>query len=124
MAKTSGKADAVEVSELRKRIQDDQALLIQWAEEKVQLALTGHELLDTHLGALENDVTNLTQELQENGQIVDDGYGVDDTGYGLEIPAPEPPGRRGGGSRLHYATSYDSLEPSLDIRPGEEWEWE
>lgn len=119
MAKSPGKGDAAEVAAMRKRIEDDQALLIQWAEEKVQLALMGHDLLEMHQEVLAQDQSALYHELTEMGLMQDDAYGVDD-GYGLELQVPEPTGRRGGASRLQYAGSFDSLEPAaLELRPGE-----
>jgi hypothetical protein len=103
---TKGSADDVET--LRERIKTDQALLIQWAEEKVQLALQGHELLDMYMSNLETDVAALQQELQDAG-ILDDVYAMEDS-YPMET---EPQTVRRGNSRLHYA-SLD-LEPAVSL---------
>lgn len=104
-----------EVIALRKRIEEDQALLIQWAEEKVQLALTGHELLDSQMEQLATDISGLVTELQETGQLAEDGYGaVDD--YGMELAVPEPAPSRRTGSRMQYA-AYDSLDPTVPLEP-------
>ena len=117
MAKPPGsKGDPAEVAALRKRIHEDQTLLIQWAEEKVQLAIAGHDMVKSFEIAIQKDVVELSTELQKAG-LMDGEYEMDD--YGMEtLPAPELPGRRGG-SRLQYAASYDSLEPTpiLETRP-------
>jgi hypothetical protein len=109
-----GKAPAEEVAALRKRIEEDQALLIQWAEEKVQLALTGHELLDTQMAQLETDLASFRDELGEQGIEVGEGYVMDD--YPMDVAPPEPVGRRSGGARLGYG--YDSLEPQASLGVG------
>jgi hypothetical protein len=79
----------------------------------VQLALTGHELLDSQMANLADDIVQFREELAEQGIEVD-GY-VDD--YAMEVaPPPEPQGRRSG-SRMQFANPYDSLEPQVSLEP-------
>ena len=58
-----------EVAELRRRIEADQRLLIQFAEEKVQLGVQGYDLLDAHGAQLDLDIRDLTEELAERAQV-------------------------------------------------------
>lgn len=101
----ASKMESDEVSSLRKRLQEDQKLLIQWSEEKVQLATQGYDLLDAHYGQLENDITELTNVLQGNGQLTDDIYR--DVYEDLDVM-----GRRSA-SRMNLA-AYD-LDPMSSI---------
>ena len=58
-----------EVAELRQRIDADQRLLVQFAEEKVQLAVAGYDLLDMHLNQLDIDMHDLQEELAAVGGL-------------------------------------------------------
>jgi hypothetical protein len=113
----SPKQPEKEVAEMRRKIEANQSLLIQWAEEKAQLALTGYELIDTQYEQVNADLAGLAAELQATGQMMEDGYGgIDD--YSMDMAPPEPSGRRGA-SRLHYAPSFDpGLEQSLGLETG------
>lgn len=113
----SPKQQEKEVTEMRSKIEAKQSLLIQWAEEKAQLALTGYELIDTQYEQVNADLAGLAAELQATGQMMDDGYGgMDD--YSMDLAPPEPTGRRGA-SRLHYAASFDpGLDPTLGLDAG------
>jgi hypothetical protein len=117
LSKNPGKGSAEEVSALRARIDADQRLLIQWAEEKVQLATAGHELLDAHDMQLLTDVSALQQELAETGRYVEDGYAED----GYDMPAPpsmeqaQPSRRRGGGGQ-YAAYDLEPPPPPVDAR--------
>ena len=113
LTKTPGKTPPEEIDGLRKKIEEEQALLIQWAEEKVQLALTGHELLDAQMGQLEGDLIAFKEELAEQGIEVDTGYVVDD--YPMDMAAPETAARRGA-SRMQFP-SYESLDPAASLEP-------
>lgn len=106
---------ADEVVELRGRIEADQRLLIQFAEEKVQLALAGYDCLDTHIIQAEADIAALSEELAQLGgrDTLEDTYlgGYDEPAY---------PKR--GGSRLREAPSYDDSfdalpPPPQDMKP-------
>eukprot|EP00887_Chlorella_sp_A99_P004772 scaffold4.g4772.t1 len=66
-AARAGTAVAEEVAELRARIDVDQRLLVQFAEEKVQLAVAGYDLLDSHLAQLDIDIHDLGEELAAVG---------------------------------------------------------
>jgi hypothetical protein len=112
LAKVPGKTPPDEITALRKKIEEEQALLIQWAEEKVQLALTGHELLDSQMANLSEDQNLFKEELNDQGIEVD-GY-VDE--YAMDIAPPESQGRRTG-SRMQFATPYDSLDPQASLDP-------
>lgn len=57
-----------QVAELRQRIEADQRLLIQFGEEKVQLAVQGYDLLEAHYNQLNADIADFTQELQAGGR--------------------------------------------------------
>lgn len=56
------------MAELRQRIEADQRLLIQFGEEKVQLAVQGYDLLEAHYNQLNADIADFTQELQAGGR--------------------------------------------------------
>ncbi|KAK9806927.1 hypothetical protein WJX72_007742 [[Myrmecia] bisecta] len=66
-----GSENANEVADLRKQIENDQRMLIQWAEEKMQLALTAYDLVDIHLTQLDKDLEGLTDELQAADALED-----------------------------------------------------
>ncbi len=53
-----------QIVDLRARIEADQRLLIQFAEEKVQLAVAGHDLLDMHLSQVTADIDVFDAEMQ------------------------------------------------------------
>ena len=112
LTKVPGKTPPEEITALRNKIEGEQALLIQWAEEKVQLALTGHELLDSQMANLAEDLGAFKEELLEQGIEVD-AY-VDE--YAIDVAPPEPQGRRTG-SRMQFATPYESLEPQASLDP-------
>lgn len=112
LTKVPGKTPPEEITALRNKIEGEQALLIQWAEEKVQLALTGHELLDSQMANLAEDLGAFKEELLEQGIEVD-AY-VDE--YAMDVAPPEPQGRRSG-SRMQFATPYESLEPQVSLDP-------
>ena len=57
----------LQVAELRQRIDADQRLLIQFSEEKVQLAVQGYDLLEAHYNQLNKDIADFSQELQVRG---------------------------------------------------------
>ena len=107
LAMPSGKAHAEQVKEKMQKIKNDQSLLIQWAEEKVQLAVTGHQLLEKYAHALDGDIANLTQYLTDTGQLVDeympDEYGVNHEPHLYDNVTS----RRAGSSRPGYTSSID-----------------
>jgi hypothetical protein len=114
VARPPGKAGAEGAAALRARVAADQALLCQWAEEKVQLALAGHELLDVQEAGLATDVAALSAELAEAGQLADDGFPYDEGELGgAPEAAPRRGGRQGGAS---YGGGYDA-GPGLDAAP-------
>ncbi|KAI8100714.1 hypothetical protein M9434_005105 [Picochlorum sp. BPE23] len=108
----SGKSRSEEVKQEAEKLKADQSLLIQWSEEKVQLAVQGHELLGKYAQSLEGDITNLTQFLTETGQLEIDEYMPDDYVMNQEPHLYESvPARRAGSSRLGYTSSIDGYEP-------------
>ena len=112
LAKVPGKTPPEEIAALRKRIEEDQAQLIQWAEEKIELGRTGHVIVDDQMLALENDIKSFQDEM---GIDIDHGYGIDD--YGMEMHQPEPDVGRRSGSRMQFGGGYDSLEPQMMLEP-------
>lgn len=69
-----GSAEAQEVAELRQQIEDDQRMLVQWAEEKMSLACIMADLLDMHVLQLDKDLQGLEAELDGISADLDDGY--------------------------------------------------
>ena len=57
------------MAELRQRIDADQRLLIQFSEEKVQLAVQGYDLLEAHYNQLNKDIADFSQELQVRASV-------------------------------------------------------
>ena len=119
--KGSAKGDlASTVEALQTTLHENQSLLIQWAEEKVQLALLGYEILRTHQTNLDQDVHHLTQFLSDTGQLEeympDEYNGVHADAHMYE--SSDPPaslarsGRRGGSTSrgAGYTTSADVYE--------------
>jgi hypothetical protein len=120
-AKGLDKGDAATTVEaLKATLHENQGLLMQWAEEKVQLALVGQELLMSHQRTLDEDVHNLTQFLSDTGQLED--Y-MPDEYHGVHpdvnvYESSDPPGsvarsgRRGGSTSrgAGYTTSADVYE--------------
>lgn len=53
-----------QVLNLRKTIEEDQRLLVQWAEEKMSLACIMSDLLDMHVLQLDKDLQGLESELE------------------------------------------------------------
>ena len=53
-----------QVVDLRKSIEEDQRLLVQWAEEKMSLACIMSDLLDMHVIQLDKDLQGLESELE------------------------------------------------------------
>ncbi|MEO2193695.1 MAG: hypothetical protein ABGY24_14715 [bacterium] len=121
LAKGLDKGDAATTVEaLKATLHENQGLLMQWAEEKVQLALVGQELLLSHQRTLDEDVHNLTQFLSDTGQLED--Y-MPDEYHGVHpdvnvYESSDPPGsvarsgRRGGSTSrgAGYTTSADVYE--------------
>jgi hypothetical protein len=127
---------ADEVAELRARIHADQRLLVQFAEEKVQLALSGYDCLDNHINQCDADIQALQEELQAMGagDLAMDPYmmgaGGGGNGGGIMYGDAFAPAainnnnnnsnnhNRRGGSRLRETGSFDSLElqPSTDFQ--------
>ena len=108
----SGKSRSEEVKQETEKLKADQSLLIQWSEEKVQLAVQGHELLGKYAQSLEGDITNLTQFLTDTGQLEIDEYMPDE--YGMHQDAhlyDSVPARRAGSSKFGYTSSMDGYEP-------------
>ena len=116
----TGKAHSDEVKQELEQLKEDQRLLIQWAEEKVQLASNGHELLEKYAHALDGDIANLTQYLTDSGQLVDE-YMADEYGGmgdgGDPLYSDSMPARRMGSYRFGPASSGE-LEVQ-EIKPGE-----
>jgi hypothetical protein len=112
------KASKEELQELQSNLKADQSLLIQWAEEKVQLAVQGHELLESYATTLDGDIASLTQFLTDTGQLVDeympDDYGVTHEAHMYDSSDQQPTNRvrRSTSSRLAggYTTSMDGYE--------------
>ena len=123
---TTTKASKEELQNLRDKLKADQGLLIQWAEEKVQLAVLGHELLGSYAKNLDEDIHNLTQFLTNTGQL-DEYLPVDEYGMGhdanmyetSEQQVPRQGGmRRATSSRLGgYTTSMDGYEEEQSEKP-------
>jgi hypothetical protein len=124
---------ADEVAQLRARIHADQCLLVQFAEEKVQLALSGYDCLDNHINQCDADIQALQEELQAMGagDLAMDPYmmvaGGGGNGGGIMYDDAFAPtainnnnnnNNRRGGSRLRETGSFDSLElqPSTDFQ--------
>lgn len=95
-----------EYDEVSERVASDQKLLVQFAEEKVQLAQQAHDLLEVHALELERVTDDLEKELRRSNP--DDGLGLDaylndsvnflDNARGKTprlddwtVPLPEPP---------------------------------
>lgn len=118
---------AEDVADLRARIDADQRLLVQFAEEKVQLALSGYDCLDNHINQCDADIQALQEELQAMGagDLAMDPYmmgaggggGMYDDGFAPAAINNNNNNRRGG-SRLRETGSFDSLElqPSTDFQ--------
>ncbi|KDD71874.1 hypothetical protein H632_c4250p0, partial [Helicosporidium sp. ATCC 50920] len=96
-------ADDATLEDLKARIEADQRLLIQFAEEKVQLACLGYDLLDNHLGQLDQDVTALAEELQQSATDFPD---MGDASF-MDTPAFEDGGSRRG-ARMRDMSSFDA----------------
>ena len=119
LAMPAGKAHMAEVAAETKLLKEEQALLIQWAEEKVQLAGTGYEILETYAHNLEGDIGNLAQYLTETGQLVDDYMGDE---YGMSADPnmyDSAPPKRSASRQLGYTSSMDGFEsvPPLETKP-------
>jgi len=120
------KSSKEELQEMRDNLKGDQSLLIQWAEEKVQLAVLGHELLASYAKNLEDDIHNLTQFLTNTGQL-DEYLPVDEYGMGHDVNMYESSEqhqprqgmtRRATSSRLGgYTTSMDGYEEEHSEKP-------
>jgi hypothetical protein len=101
---------------MQNELRSDQCLLIQWAEEKVQLAVLGHELLVSHAKNLDLDIHNLTQFLTDTGQLEDylpEEYGIHPDAHMYDSEPMPRSGRRGGSSSRGaggYTTSADVYE--------------
>ena len=104
---------------LKATLHENQGLLMQWAEEKVQLAIAGYELLAQHQKSLDDDIHNLTQFLSDTGQLEDymaddySGMHADAHLYESSEPLGARPGRRGGSTMRGaggYTTSTDVYE--------------
>eukprot|EP00887_Chlorella_sp_A99_P003614 scaffold7.g3614.t1 len=123
----AGGGAADEVADLRARVDADQRLLVQFAEEKVQLAVAGYDLLDSHLAQLDIDIRDLGEELAAVGgkhccQTVMGlrtygalGEALGDYSLGGDDDPAFPASsarRNGGGGRLRDVPSFDSLDPS------------
>lgn len=110
---------------LKATLHENQALLMQWAEEKVQLAMTGFELLLQQQKNLDEDIHNLTQFLSDTGQLEDympDDYnGVHPDAHIYESSEPlARSGRRGGSTSRGaggYTTSADVYEEEQPVAP-------
>uniref|UniRef100_A0A1D1ZRI2 Inhibitor of growth protein N-terminal histone-binding domain-containing protein n=1 Tax=Auxenochlorella protothecoides TaxID=3075 RepID=A0A1D1ZRI2_AUXPR len=111
-----GKLSKEQARELLERIEADQKLLVQFAEEKVQLAMQGYDLLDIHLLSLDADAAALAEELQANASL-NDAFGPD-AGFGGNGGAFDDPGTAPRTARLRDLSSYDSLEAVTDVKPG------
>ncbi|PSC75473.1 PHD finger ING2 [Micractinium conductrix] len=99
-----------ELKELRDQIDRDQQLLIQFAEEKVQLAVQGYDLLEQHLGQADLDIVHLEAELHAMGmgdQLTGMSMGPDYSGGTFEDTVPT---RQRAGSRMRDVPSFDSIE--------------
>jgi hypothetical protein len=59
----------MQVADLRGRIDADQRLMIQFAEEKVQLAIHGYDLLMVHFDQIEADIVALRTELDVSASL-------------------------------------------------------
>lgn len=110
------KAGSEEVKSMRAALEADQRMLIQWCEEKVQLATQGYDLLDAHYGQLETDISTLTAELHVTGQLTDDIFQDE------HFQEPDPPISRRSASRLQQYGSFDldgetSLTPAPPTQP-------
>lgn len=112
-------ANQNQVKEVLERVDADQRLLIQFAEEKVQLALRGYDVLDRHLSGLETDAAALTEELQANARLAD-ALGEGAFGGGATPAFDElGPGGTGRTARLRDLSSFDSLDAAgSEFRPG------
>ncbi|KAL4428176.1 hypothetical protein ABPG75_002265 [Micractinium tetrahymenae] len=108
--------ESKELRDLRAQIDKDQQLLIQFAEEKVQLAVQGYDLLEQHLGQADLDIVHLEAELQAMGMGDALGGmsmgGPDYSGGTFDEPAPKR-----GGSRLRDVPSFDSFEQAVPAEP-------
>lgn len=103
-----------ELAALRAQIESDQRLLIQFAEEKVQLAVQGYDLLEQHLAQADLDIVHLEAVLQEMGMDMAglSMGGPDYSGGTFEDPAPKR-----AGSRLRDVPSFDSFEQAQPEAP-------
>lgn len=108
--------ESKELRELRAQIDKDQQLLIQFAEEKVQLAVQGYDLLELHVNQADLDIVHLENELQ--------AMGMGDALGGMSMGAPDysggafdEPAPKRGGSRLRDVPSFDSFEQAVPAEP-------
>lgn len=123
---STAKSSKEEIQDLREKLMGDQSLLIQWAEEKVQLAVLGHELLASYAKNLDDDIHNLTQFLTNTGQL-DEYLPIDEYGMGHDANMYESSEqhqprqgamRRANSSRLGgYTTSMDGYEEEQSEKP-------
>ncbi|KAI3428684.1 hypothetical protein D9Q98_007507 [Chlorella vulgaris] len=101
--------EPLELTALRAQIENDQRLLIQFAEEKVQLAVQGYDLLEQHLGQADLDIVHLEAELQAMGVGDTGGASMGGPDYsGGTFDDPQPVKRAA--SRMRDAPSFDSIE--------------
>lgn len=96
-----------QAQDLLERIKADQKLLVQFAEEKVELATLGYNLVDQHLVGVERDISALASELQTSVDLAV-GEALGDPGFGLGGLRYEDGAGRGGGLRRDYG--LDGLE--------------
>lgn len=76
---------AAQVAELRKRMEEAEALLATYSNEKVQLTLLAYEMVDSHINKCDTNLSCFEAELREMGEYVsEDGTGGDSDGS----PAP------------------------------------
>jgi K+-transporting ATPase c subunit len=54
----------VQLAELRKSIEDDQRMYVQWAEEKLSLATIAVDLVQQHRSTIDLDISALLAELK------------------------------------------------------------
>ncbi len=64
MFNSSGKHCVAQVADLRKKIEDEQRMLMQWSEERLALAQSLLGLLELHLTQANKDITAFDSELQ------------------------------------------------------------
>lgn len=116
-------ARVAEYNDLAARVQQQQAMLLQFASEKVNLAQQAHDLVEMHAVELERTLDQFETELKNSGMMDAYEQGADGFG-GYEAAPPPPPSTTGGGSKRDRELSikpeaqpWDMGQPAAEMPP-------